>query len=106
MSIFQGANLISIFDCYCYWVKMPIEERNRFFSFTVPMGLIICLFDYYYFVKDFKNIENKYKNDSAKCIQIAKIVLYAYIIITFLLFFKAGNFPYYLADGTKRHIMN
>jgi ABC-type siderophore export system fused ATPase/permease subunit len=106
MAVFQGANCITIISTIIYITKVSIDVSNRIFSYMMVLMIITLVYDYYSFFKNFKNIEKKYENESSLSKRIGKIILYVYIIITFLLFFKTSNFPYYLEDGTEMHRKN
>lgn len=76
--------------------SMKFGSRREIYAFTVPMSLIVFIFDYLYLYRNRDKIYEKYKDESNKHKLIGNLLLALYIIISFALVFYFG--PKYTAS--------
>lgn len=77
---FLNLSLIFIFLTYYSLEKIYFSSKSEIYYFTIPIGLIIYLLNYYTLYKKRDEFYEKHKNETNKQKTIGKIILALYVI--------------------------
>lgn len=68
-------------------LKLPIIQKPRIFLFTIPIGIIIYLVDYFFIYRKRSFLEDRYKNETEKQRITGIVILGLYLFATIFLWF-------------------
>ena len=77
-------------------IKVDFSSKTNIYYYTITIGLIVYLVNYFYLYKNKDKLYEKYKNESKKQKIIGNILLIIYIFGSFALVFYLG--PKYTAN--------
>ena len=93
ISMCEFANLfvIQIIFEYFLFLKIDFSSKYNIYFFTIPLGIIVYIINYFYLYKNRESLYKKYKNEGEKQKIIGNILLIIYVVGSFSLVFYFGS---------------
>ena len=79
-------------------IKMHFCNRSEILYYTIPLGVSVYMFNYFYLYKVRDKLNDKYKNESKNKKLLGNVLLILYVLCSFALVFYFGpNYTTHLA---------
>jgi len=87
--------LLNMFLVYIFLQRYSIIDihftnKSEIMSYTIPIGVMVYSFDYFYLYKYRHKLHEKYKNESRNKRVLGNVLLYAYVVLSIGLVFYFG----------------
>jgi hypothetical protein len=96
---FFNFSLIYFFLLQYSIINIHFNKRSEVLFYTIPLGIIVYIINYFYLYKNRERLYEKYKNEGKKRKIIGNILLILYVVGSFALVFYFG--PKYSASVMK-----
>lgn len=98
ISMFQFLNIsfVYILAEYYSFVDFNLSSKYEVYYYTIPFGLAVYAFNYFYLYKNREKLSAKYKNESKRQKKIGNILLMLYVLGSIFLVFGVG--PKYIPN--------